>query len=167
MLVTADRRLARIVSAQVPEVSVVALQDGSAMANVEEAGIRLVIDRDRVDELIEAWERVAATEESVVDDIHPVPETGVRIIASETSELAETSPTKLRLVRMVEELTTDERMDLLVLGWVGDGRPHTRRRLFDLAMRHVNNARYIAGLGMCWREGLRRWSTWDQTILDS
>ena len=167
VLVTADRRLARVVSAQVPEVSVVALQDGSAMANVEEAGIRLVIDRDRVDELIEAWECVAATEESVVDDIHPVSETGVRIIASETSELAETSPTKLRLVRMVEELTTDERMDLLVLGWVGDGRPHTRRRLFDLAMRHVNNARYIAGLGMCWREGLRQWSTWDQTILDS
>ena len=145
----------------------IALQDGSAMANVEEAGIRLVIDRDRVDELIEAWERIAATEESVVDDIHPVPETGVRIIASETSELGETSPTKLRLVGMVEELTTEERIDLLVLGWVGDGRPHTRRSLFDLAMPHVNNAGYIAGLGMCWREGLRQWSTREPTMLGS
>ena len=47
--VGARRRLAKVVSAQVPEVSVIALQDGSAMANVEEAGIRLVIDRDRVD----------------------------------------------------------------------------------------------------------------------
>ena len=120
VLVTADRRLAKVVSAQVPEVSVIALQDGSAMA-----------------------------------------------IAAKTSELAETSPTKRRLVRMVEELTTDERIDLLVLGWVGDGRPHTRRRLFDLAMRHVNNARYIAGLGRRWREGLRQWSTWDRTISGS
>ena len=167
VLVTADRGFAKVVSAQVPEASVIALQDGAAMANVEEAGIRLVIDRDRVDELIQVWERVAATEESVVDDIHPVPETGVRIIAPETSEPQETSPTKLRLVRMVEELTADERIDLLVLGWVGDGRPHTRRRLFDLAMPHVDNARYIAGLGMRWREGLRQWSTWDRTISGS
>ena len=167
VLVTADRRLAKVVSAHVPEVSVIALQDGSAMANVEEAGIRLVIDRDRVDELIDVWERVAATWESVVDDIHPVREAGLRIIASETSKLAGTSPTKRRLVRMVEELTADERIDLLVLGWVGDGRAHTRRRLFDLAMRHVNNARYIARFGWRWREGLRQWSTWDRTISGS
>ena len=117
--------------------------------------------------MIEAWERAAATERSVIDDVHPVPDRGLRIIAPETSELAETSPTYLKLVRMVEELNADERMDLLVLGWVGDGRPHTRRRLFDFAMRHVNNARYIAGLGMCWREGLRQWSTWDRTISGS
>ncbi len=44
VLVTADWRLAKVVSAHVPEVSVIALQDGSAMANVEGAGIRLVID---------------------------------------------------------------------------------------------------------------------------
>ncbi|MCY4397770.1 MAG: type II toxin-antitoxin system VapC family toxin [Gemmatimonadetes bacterium] len=167
VLVTADRRLAKVVSDHVPEVSVIVLQDGAAMANVEEAGIRLVIDRDRVDELSEVWERVDATRESVMDDIHPVPETGVRIIASETSKLAETSPTKLRLVRMIEELTTDERVDLLVLGWIGGGRPHTRRRLFDLAIRNVNNARYIAGYGRHWRQGLRQWSTWDRTVSGS
>ena len=37
-LVTADRRLADVVTAQVPEVLVIALQDESAMAKVEEAG---------------------------------------------------------------------------------------------------------------------------------
>ena len=164
VLVTADRRLAKIVSDRVPEVEVIALQDGKAMARVEAAGIRLVIDRDKVEELTEAWERAAATKKSVVDDIHPVPDSGLRIITPETSELAETSPTYLKLVGMVEELNTDERMDLLVLGWVGDGRGYTRRRLFDFAMRSSSNIKYIAGFGMHWREGLRRWSTWDRTI---
>lgn len=55
-------------------------------------------------------------------------------------------------------------MDFLVLGWIGDGRRYTRRRLFDLAMRSSSDIRYIAGLGMRWREGMRRWSTWDRTV---
>ena len=38
-----------VVSDHVPEVSVVVLQDASAMAGLKEAGIRLVIDRDRVE----------------------------------------------------------------------------------------------------------------------
>ena len=167
VLVTADRKLAKVVSDQVPDVSVIALQDASAMADLKEAGIRLVIGRNTVEELSEVWERVEATRESVVDDFHPVPETGVRIIAAETSQLAETSPTQLRLVRMIEELTIDERMDLLVLGWMGGGQPHTRRRLFGIAIRHVNDARYIAGYGRHWRQGLRQWSTWDRTVLGS
>ncbi len=139
VLVTADRRLGQIVSDRVSDIEAITLHDGPAMARVEAAGIRLVIDRDTVRELSEAWMRVA-------------------------SELAETSPTYLKLVKAIEALSADERMDLLVLGWVGDGRPHTRRRLFDLAMRHVSNSRYIAGLGMRWRDGLRRWSTWDRTL---
>lgn len=167
VLVTADRRLAKVVSDHLPAVSVIALQDESAMADLKEAGIRLVIDPARVDELIEVWERVDATRKSVTDDIHPVREKKVRIIAGATSELAETSPTLRRLLRMVEELTPDERMDLLVLGWVGDGRPHPRRRLFDLATQRVNDTRYIAGLGRHWRKGLRQWSTWDRTVSGS
>ena len=163
-LVTADRKLSRIVSDRVPDVDVIALQDDKAMDRVEAAGIRLVIDRDKVTELAEAWERVAATVEAVADDIHPVPDSGLRIIKPETWELAEASPTHLKLRKAIEALSLDERMDLLVLGWVGDGRPHTRRRLFDLAMRSSSDIGYIAGLGMCWREGLRRWSTWDQTV---
>lgn len=137
VLVTADRTLAKVISDHVPEVSVIALQDGSAMADLKEAGIRLVIDRNTVEELSEVWER------------------------------AETSPTRPRLVRMIEELTIDERMDLLVLGWIGGGQPHTRRRLFGIAIRHVNDARYIAEYGRHWRQGLRQWSTWDRTVLGS
>ena len=164
VLVTADRKLSKVVSDRVPDVEVIALQDDQAMARVEAAAIRLVIDRDKVNQLIEAWERVAATQKSVVDDIHPVPERGLRIVTPATSELAETSPTYLKLQKAIEALSIDERMDLLVLGWVGDGRPHTRRRLFDFAIRSAFDTRYIAGLGMRWREGLRRWPTWDRTV---
>lgn len=165
VLVTADRRLGQIVSDRVSDIEAITLHDGPAMARVEAAGIRLVIDRDTVRELSEAWMRVAATRKSVVDDAHPGRGQGLRTITAATSELAETSPTYLKLVKAIEALSADERMDLLVLGWVGDGRPHTRRRLFDLAMRHVSNSRYIAGLGMRWRDGLRRWSTWDRTVV--
>lgn len=130
VLVTADRRLAKVISDHLPEVSVIALQDASAMADLKEAGIRLVIDRDIVEELSKVWE-------------HLDPPRG-KLVAS-----------------LIEELTIDERMDLLVLGWIGSGQPHTRRRLFNHAIRHVNNARYIAGYGSHWRKGLSQWSTWD------
>lgn len=40
VLVTADRRLAKVISDHLPEVSVMALQDASAMADLKEAGIR-------------------------------------------------------------------------------------------------------------------------------
>ena len=165
ILVTADQRLARIVSDRVTDVEVIALQDDQAMARVEAAAIRLVIDRDKVTELIEAWERVAATTESVMDDIHPAPDGGgPRIITPATWDLAETSPTHRKLLKAIGALSLDERMDLLVLGWVGDGRPYSRRRVFDFAMRSASDIRYIAGLGMHWREGLRRWPTWDRDL---
>ena len=163
-LVTADRKLAQVVSDRIPDVEAIALQDDQAMVRVEDAGIRLIIEQDKVNELIEAWERVAATRKSVEDDIHPVPERGVRIITPATWQLAEDSPTYLKLLKAIEALSLDERMDLLLLGWVGDGRLHTRRRLFDFAMRGSSDITYIAGLGMHWREGLRRWSTWDRTV---
>ena len=164
VLVTADRKLAQVVSDRIPDVEAIALQDDQAMAGVEAAGIRLIIEQDKVNELIEAWERFAATWKSVEDDIHPVHEKGIRIITPATWELAEDSPTYLKLLKAIETLSLDERMDLLVLGWVGNGQPHTRRRLFDFAMRGSSDIRYIAGLGMHWREGLRRWSTWDRTV---
>ena len=165
VLVTADRKLFRVVSDRVPDVEAIALQDDREMARVEAAGIRLVIHRDKVNELIEAWERVAATRKSVVDDVHAVPGRGLRVITPETFQLAEDSPTHLKLLKAIEALSLDERMDLLVLGWVGDGRRYTRRRLFDFAMRSSSDFRYIAGLGMRWREGLRGWSGWDRTVL--
>lgn len=136
VLVTADRRLAKVISDHLPEVSVITLQDASAMADLKEAGIRLVIDRDTVEELSDVWERVDPPRERVV-------------------------------ARLIEELTIDERMDLLVLGWIGRGQPDTRRRLFNIAIRHVNNARYIAGYGRHWRQGLNQWSTWDRTVSGS
>ena len=162
ILVTADRKLARIVSDRVAGVDAIALQDDQAMAGVEAAAIRLVIDRDKVTELVEAWERVAATTKSVADDIRPAPGRGLRVITPAAWELAEASPTYLKLQNEIKALSLDERMDLLLLGWVGDGRQYSRRRLFDLAMRSASDIRYIAGLGMHWHEGLRRWSTWDR-----
>ena len=164
VLLTADRRLGKIVTEHVPDVDAITLQDAPAMARVAAASVRLVIDHDTVEKLIEVWERRNATRKSVEDDVHPRAGRGLRIITAETSRFAKESPTYLRLLRAIEALSLDERMDLLVLGWVGDGRRHTKREMFDLAVRTVNDAKYIAGMGKGWREGLRRWSTWDRTV---
>ena len=114
--------------------------------------------------MTEAWERAAATKKSVVDDIHPVPDSGLRITTPEPSELAETSPTYLKLVGMVEELNTDERMDLLVL-WLGWG----RSRIHSKKAVRLRDAQLVQHQVHSWirnalARGLRRWSTWDRTI---
>ena len=50
VLVTADRKLGKIVTNRVPDIEAITLQDTPAMAKVEAAGIRLVIDQDTVEE---------------------------------------------------------------------------------------------------------------------
>ena len=159
VLVTADRRLGKIVTDQVPDVEAITLKDTDAMAKVEAAGIRLVIDQDKVMELIEVWERRDATRKSVVDDINPDTGQEFRLITGEATRFAMESPTYLGLLRTIEALSLDERMDLLVLGWIGVDRRRSKRVMFDTAVGLANDAKYIAGLGRGWREGLRRWPT--------
>jgi predicted nucleic acid-binding protein len=164
ILVTADRKLGKVVTDRVPDIEATTLQDTPAMARVEAAGIRLVIERDTVEELIELWEREDATRRSVEDDIHPDTGQEFRLITGEATKLAMESPTYLGLLRAIEALSHDERMDLLVLGWIGVDRRRSRRQMFDTAVGLVNDAKYITGLGRGWRAGLRRWSTWDRTV---
>lgn len=160
VLITADRRLARLVSDQVRQVPVITLQDRAQMAGVEAAAFRLVISRAKLEELVRACDRFAATDKSVADDLRPSPGERLRIVSAEISRLAMASPTYRGLEKMVERLGTEERVDLLVLGWTGYGHRMDRQRLFDLAVRHVNHpevVRYIVGLGPYWRKGLKRW----------
>lgn len=157
ILVTADRRLAKVTSGRARQVAVITLGDRARMAKVEAAAFRLVISRAKVVELIEAWNRFAATEKSVLADLYSASREGLSLVGPEASRLATTSPTYRGLARMVEELSTDERVDLLVLGWMGRGHTESRKELFDLAMRQANDrhvVHYITGMGAHWRAGL-------------
>ena len=74
VLVTADRRLAEIVSRRVPALTAITLDERKAMAAVEAEGVRFVIGREEGGELIEAWGRFAAPGGSAPDDVVVAPE---------------------------------------------------------------------------------------------
>jgi predicted nucleic acid-binding protein len=163
VLVTSDRRLAGIVSRSTHPVTAVLLDDREAMARIEAAGVRLIISPGKVAELIEAWDRFMATWDSVLEDtFSPASSEGSRTISLEHRDIArqlvQTSPAYRRLIDLVQELNHDERVDLLVLGWSGRGEQMTRRRLFEQALRMVDqvDVNYIAHLGADWREGRER-----------
>ena len=133
------------------------------MAAIEAAGVRLIIGPESVGELIQAWDRLAATEKSVLEDTFAGESTaGVRIITPEHGRMVEnfvrTSPTYRRLLRLIRTLEHEERVDLLVLGWLGRDERMTRRRLLDHAIRMVDqlSVHYIAYLGAHWRAGQAR-----------
>ncbi|WP_420462852.1 type II toxin-antitoxin system VapC family toxin [Candidatus Palauibacter sp.] len=166
ILVTADRRLAEMVSRWVPSVTAITLGDRSEMARIEAAGVRLIISPETVTELIEAWDRFAATWDSVLEDIFSAESAesteGLRIVKPEHRNLVEnlvvTSPTYRKLFQMIQNLDHDERVDLLVLGWSGRGEQMTRGALLDHALRMVDqlDISYIAYLGADWRAGHAR-----------
>lgn len=163
ILVTSDRRLPKIVSQWAPSVIAVRLDDGEEMDRIEAAGARLIIAPETVAELIEAWDRFAATLDSVQEDILSRRATqGRRILSPEqqkvVDDLVEMSPTYRRLLEMMKKLPQDERVDLLMLGWAGRGEPMTRRRLLEHALLMVDqlDIHYIAHLGAHWRAGHAR-----------
>ena len=163
VLVTSDRRLAEVVSRSTDTVTAVLLDDREAMDRIEAAGVRLIISPAKVAELIEAWDRFMATWDSVLEDtFSSAPTGGPRIISPEHRDMAkhlvQTSPTYRRLIDMVQDLSHDERVDLLVLGWSGRDTKMTRRRLLEHAFDRVDqlDTTYIAHLGVDWRAGHAR-----------
>ena len=162
-LVTADRRLPEIVSRWAPSVTAVTLDHGEEMDRIEAAGARLTIGSETVAELIEAWDRFAATLDSVQEGILSARATqGLRIISPEhqkvVDDIVAMSPTYRSLLELMKKLDHDERVDLLMLGWAGRGESMTRRRLLEHALLMVDqlDIQYIAYLGAHWRAGHAR-----------
>lgn len=155
-LITADQRFAGKAAGSGVDVWRIGA-DGTA-DRVEAAANAPVIHRKTVDELIAAYEVFAATHRRVVEA------PGDRTDAD--TDLHLHSPAYRRLADRVNDLTDDERVDLLAIGWLGDGRLDADwKRNLEHAHKMIRRLdhHYAAGYGRHWRVGYERLTRWMQT----
>ena len=154
-LITADRRFATKLAGRIPDVWY--LGDPATADRIEAAATAVVISREKIDELVAAYEFFAATEQSVVDSI---PKSGnLKILTSQNCAPFLDSPANLRLVGLVGDLSDEERVDLLAIGWLGAGHFPSWRRSLEHASKMValvGEHSYAAGYGHHWRAGYER-----------
>ena len=153
-LITADRHFAKKLAGRIPEVW--HLGDPATAGRIEAAATPVVINREKIDELVAAYEFFAATEQSVVDSI---PKSGnLKFLTHEDRAPFVDSPANLRLVGLIGDLSDEERIDLLALGWLGAGRFPSWRRSLEHASKMVLSVghEYTAGYGHHWRAGYER-----------
>ena len=153
-LITADRRLATKLAGRMPDVW--HLGDPVTVGRIEAAATAVVITRERIDELVAAYETYAATEQFVVDSI---PKSGnLKILTPEDRAPFLDSPANLRLLGLIGDLSDEERIDLLAIGWLGAGRFPSWRRSLEHASQMVRSVDhgYTAGYGHHWRAGYER-----------
>ena len=153
-LITADRQFAKKLAGRIPDVW--HLGDPATAGRIEAAATAVVISRETIDELVAAHEAYAATEQFVVDAI---PKSGnLKILTPEDRAPFLDSPANLRLVGLVGDLSDEERIDLLAIGWLGAGRFPSWRRSLEHASKVVLSVDhgYTAGYGHHWRAGYER-----------
>ena len=116
VLITADHRFAKKAAGATVDVWVI----GSAAVTdqVARAATPPIIGGDKVEELIKAYEFFARTERHVVAGIDSRTE-GLTFLTPADMDLFLNSPSYRRLVSLVSDLSDEERLDLLALGWLG------------------------------------------------
>ena len=132
------------------------LGNPATAGRIEAAATAVVISREKIDELVAAYETYAATEQFVVDAI---PKSGnLKILTSDDRAPFLDSPANLRLVGLVRNLSDEERIDLLAIGWLGAGRfPNWRRSLEHASKMALSvDHDYTVGYGHHWRAGYER-----------
>ena len=122
------------------------------------AATALVIKETAVQELIAAYTTFSETAEFVIDTV-PRRDSGFRIATPEDQDAYFDTPAYLRLVKLIGNLSYDERIDLMALAWFGGQTSKTSTWSYFLnhAYRMGNNDLYYeAGLGRYWQAGLDR-----------
>ena len=162
VLVTADRKFAKKVANGFGSDTVRYVGSAGFADEIGTVATALVIGRDKIQELIDAYNLLADTEKHVFNTFHA--ETpGLKWETDEMWKLSEDSPAYRRLYRLVEELNDEERIDLLALGWLGSGHYNANwRRNFEHACKMIDlteprdELRYIVGHAHTWQAGLDR-----------
>lgn len=163
-LITADQRFAGKVAGSGVDVWRIGA-DGMA-DRVEAAANAPVIHRKTVDELIAAYEVFAATHRRVVETLRRVKGQTLLFLTHADIDLYLHSPAYRRLADRVNDLTDDERVDLLAIGWLGYGLSDADwKRNLEHAheMTRDLDHHYAAGYGRHWRVGYERLTRWMQT----
>ncbi len=158
VLVTADHKFAKKVADGFGSDTVRYVGSAGFVDEIGTAATALVIGRDKIQELIAAYNLLADTEKHVFDTFHAETE-GLKFITDEMWKLCEDSPAYRRLYRLVEELNNEERIDLLALGCLGFGHFDADwRRNFEYACKMIDliELHYIVGHAITWQAGLDR-----------
>ena len=155
VLITADKKLSNRVAARLPGVDVRHIGAPGVADAITAAATALVIRRETVDELSDAYAVFAATERHVVASLRGGNELPP-LLTPEHLKLIVDSPSFKQLVDKISALTDEERVDLLALGWLGAGLLNGDwRGNFEHAsdmVQQVDHA-YAAGYGEYWRKG--------------
>ena len=160
-LITADRKLRNTVADSVLDISVEYIGAHGVADKIRATATALVIGRDKLTELVAAYDLLDATEENVVLSLYRG-RAGLATIGHEEWSRILESPAGKRLERLFLQLNDEERIDLLALGWLGQGNSGTEwQPIFDRACIMIDGYandewRYVLHLGVHWRAGFKR-----------
>ena len=152
-LVTADRKLQ---AAAAPHaVDVWYIGDEDVGQRIVAATNRLVIPEDVLRELVVAYETFHDTMDSVIEAVFPNDQS-LKIQTKKHRDLYFETPAYRRLVGLLSELSYDERIDLMALGWLGRQSGSWASFLEHAYKMGIDDAHYEAGLGHYWQKGFDR-----------
>ena len=160
-LITADRRLVNTVAGRALDVDVQYIGVPGVVDDIRTAATALIITQDKVVELVAACDRLDETQDHILSALY-LGRTGPNIIGQEEWSRIFNSPAGRRLERLFLELSDEERIDLLALGWLGQGNSGTEwQPIFERACSMIDGYaegewRYVLGLGSHWRDGFNQ-----------
>ena len=160
-LITADRRLRDTVADRVLDVEVQYIGEQGVADKIAAAATALVITQDKLAELVAAHDLLFETGENVRVALNEG-RTILQVFGHEETSLIFNSPAGRRLERLFLELSDEERIDLLALGWLGQGYSGTEwQPILERACAMIDgyanrNWDYVLGLGVYWLAGFKR-----------
>lgn len=156
-LITADQRFADKAVDKLPGAPVRYIGAPGVTDWLESGANALVIEREKVEALIVAYDVFAKTEQFVVDSLSMGTEEPSYLKLTDLGPAHE-SPSHRHLINSVIELNNEERIDLLALGWFGAGLFPNWRHGVEHHEKMVAgfDPHYAAGYGPHWRAGYKR-----------
>ncbi|MCY4310104.1 MAG: type II toxin-antitoxin system VapC family toxin [Rhodospirillaceae bacterium] len=132
-LITADRKFADKVVGGLPDADVRYIEADGLADEVAIAATAFVTSREKMEELVAAHDFLVATDEHVRFALYDG-KTGLKIVSPEDMARILDSPAGRRLEALFDELTEEEYIDLLALGWLGQGNSGTEwQAIFERA----------------------------------
>lgn len=165
-LVTADAKLAQRARKAYPTVEVWNIGDDEVAQRIAAAATALVIQGDKIQRAIDAYDAFRKTADSVIENVQPSP-SGLRILSPEDQDAYFETPAYRQLVKFIASLTLDERVDLKGLAWYG--RQVSQGAGWAYFLNHAckmgaDDLDYEASLGRHWKAG---WDRLQQDVKES
>ena len=157
-LVTADTRL-RDTARAYAGVDVWHIAESDVVERIVTAATALVIQETTLLKLIAAYTTFSDTADFVIETVPPLRPGGPRILTPEDQDRYFDTPAYLRLVKLISNLSYEERIDLMALAWFGRQTanfytwPYLLNHAYQIGAKDPD---YEAVLGQYWQAGFDR-----------